>query len=270
MKGYTKGKGKGKKFIPTSKKKSALSSNDIRHEDSIPFGAISQFATDKAINKGIDIGNSLGAISKEDVKNKGKEKGKSALSFIVKATGDSLKKAKQMQQDKAKRQREIAEDQERIETINETVIDDIIDNRQTTNEQKFRFLQRYAIDNNESLTEKQRLFVNNTLKKLEQEAHTPTTYLGASASSSSSKSSRPIFSTPSKTATPVKMLSGQMVTPSTDDVELNKAKALNPTMNPVGYSSEPVTTTTTTTMPSSPAFANLSDNLNAEIGAVVG
>jgi len=35
MKGFTKGKGKGKKFIPTSKKKSALSSKDIRKKITI-------------------------------------------------------------------------------------------------------------------------------------------------------------------------------------------------------------------------------------------
>ncbi len=41
MKGFTKGSGKGRKFIPTSKKKLALSSQDIkkntRHEKSVPF-----------------------------------------------------------------------------------------------------------------------------------------------------------------------------------------------------------------------------------------
>jgi hypothetical protein len=192
------------------------------------------------------------------------------LKFIVKATGEGIKKAKQAQDDKKKRQNEIKEDQERIEIINEDVIDDIIDNRQTTNEQKFRFLQRYAIDNNDSLTEKQRLFINATLEKLEQEANTPQTYLGASASSTSSSRRSPSFSTPSRTATPVKMLSGQVVTPSTDDVELNKAKALNPTISPFGYTAQPQPSTVTTTTTSSPAFPNLSDNLNAEIGAVVG
>ncbi len=276
MKGFTKGKGKGRKFIPTSRKKLALSSKDIkrntRHEDSIPFEAITQFATDKAHSKIIDLGNIIqNPLFRESVKATGKSKGKSALSFIVKATGEGIKKARQAQNERKEKQREIKEDQERIEIINENVIDDIIDNRQTTNEQKFRFLQRYAVENNESLTDKQRLFVNDSLKKLEQEANTPTTYLGATTSSSLSRRSIPSSATtPSGSAKPVTMLSGKTVVPSIDDVELNKAKALNPTIIPFQTVQpvQPVTTTVTTTSPT--PLGNLSDNLNAEIGAVLG
>jgi len=288
MKGFTKGKGKGKKFIPTSRKKLALSSKDIkkntRHEDSIPFEAITQFATDKAHNQMINLGNKIGdkignPLFGESVKEAGKSLPKSTLNFIVKATGETIKKAKEAQKDKSKKQKEIKVDQERIEIINENVIDDIIDNRQTTNEQKFRFLQRYAVENNQSLTDKQRLFINNTLKKLEQEANTPTTFLGQTTSSSSrsstsknkrsattSTASTDNFTMPSNTA-PIKLQNGTLVVQTNEELALNQTPRNR--ISPVSVS-QPVTTTTTTTSPSSPAFSNLSDNLNAEIGAVLG
>ena len=113
--------------------------------------------------------------------------------------------------------------------------------------------------------------------KLEKEGSKPDTFIGASSSSSRSSSSRDKDKEKSKTktadekgsmpsnATPIKMQSGIMAVPTNDENAMNQFASNNTNrMNP--------TTTTTTTTSSSPLgnFNNLSDNLNAEIGAVVG
>ncbi len=257
MKGFTRGKGKSKKFIPTSRKKSGLKKSDlnVRHEDSIPFSAITDFAKMKVENKIINAGNTVNnPLFKEAVKESAKQSGKSAFGFLK--TG--ITKANEKRKEVKEKKKEIVEDIKDIEEINERAIDQIIDDRNTTNEQKFRFLQRYAVENNDSLTDKQRNFANNTLRRLETEGNTPSTFIGATTKGSSSSSSKK--KTPD--IKPIKLLSGRFETPDELEDELNKAKKNFPNMIPT--TSDDVVTVTKTVFPS-----NLTD-LEAEISAVAG
>ncbi len=206
-----------------------------------------------------------------------KEKGKSLLEKLAFGSGKLAGKIEREQKkiDKKKNQEKVAE--QRLEQIVDSSVDKILDDRGTTNEQKFRLLQRFAVQNQESLLPRQLDIINKSLKLLEAESINPQTFIGAtqpnqkgSSSNRSNVSStvgvgvnKSIIGTTKK---PIALLSGQKVVPTNDEMALNRLRlGLNNTVSPVTGQASQTTTTTTTTSSTEGA-----DNQGAELSAVLG
>ena len=287
MKGFKK----DGKFRPTGKKsKSPLKKSDVRRKRNDIFSGSSSTGlpiapqvmpneepnwrdfTEEKDNPFVNPDTSSFTPSE----NPKEEKGDSVFFKLGKFAGKLDKVQNKIE--KKKNQEKIAE--QRLESIIDSSIDKILDDRGTTNEQKFRLLQRFAVQNKESLLERQLEIINKSLKVLEAESINPQTFIGASQPNqkTSSFSSRITGigagsgigvgvnkNVIGATKKPITLLSGQKVIPTSDEIALNRLRqGLHNTVNPLGSVVPQTTTTTTTTSTSTP------DNLGAEINAILG
>jgi len=206
------------------------------------------------------------------------EKGKPVLpqeGIAKKGLKGLISGAKKLNEQGKKYDKKRAEEEARRIQLEESIndsMDKILNDKNSTNEQKFRLLQRFAMKVEDSLTPYQLDFINRSLKTLEAESINPQTFLGASQPNQKNTSTnrnqiksgtRGILGT---TNQPVTMASGQRLVPSREDIAINLASSQNPRVNPFGVTPTPSTTTTTTT--STPS--GQPDNQGAEINAILG
>jgi len=183
----------------------------------------------------------------------------------LKGIGSLLGKANDQRKENDKKKIQQLEGLQKLSAIIDKGIDSILDNHNTSVEQKFRLLQRFGIENDQSLSNQQRFILNNSLQILEQEAQNkaPSTFISAVqkgvTTSSTSKARAGTEIKNLKPAQPIQLLSGGFATPSDFENQLNQAKALNPSIVP--------STDNTVLLEVTPSTNR--SNLDAEINALL-
>lgn len=278
MKGYTKKIHGKNQFIPTSRTKSGLKKSDIRKKRFDIFtgskqgDVLPQMKEKKEKEVKGSSPSPLATISTPlpvTSKPKGALPQQGLASKSIKGIGKLLGKANEQRKEIDKRKQQEIVGLQKLNAIIDKGIDSILDNHNTSVEQKFRQLQRFGIDNDLSLTNQQRFIINNSLKILEQESQnkTPSTFISAVQSSKGLTSTSRIGSKKTeseiknlKPAQPIQLLSGQFATPTEFENQLNQAKLLNPSLIP--------STGNTVLLEVTPSTNR--SNLDAEINAILG
>lgn len=259
----TQGFKKDGKFHPTgNKSKSSLKKSDVRRKrNEVTFGDFADKPfprfdkpEEKKEKKNEFVNKQMTPIKHNlpEVKEK-KNTGKKALKGIkgLVSKANDLKEQKK----KMKDEEEARLIQDRL--INDNKIDNIIDNPNTTSDQKFRMLQRFAVDKKDELTNLQLMHINKALMRLEKETQMPKRVQPDRDRGSSSFTPR----------TPIMLSSGQFRTPTPDEHAINIAR--EDITNPI----TPMKMEMMTSVPESQKLSTsgkIHDNLEAEIQATVG